>query len=185
LVKISNKTMEATSLRFIDCSHKFNILSKEKSCENNTKTILNTTNEPVTLKSPSKQQTTEVSITEQSSDDSKANRFCSKCHMRQPKDHKEVSKGKENPIQCDGSCEWSHCPVKKDKISNIKTACRATSTVDMASLSKGITDPQTFMKVFAERVKPILEENNSRSNESIDNANKRRKLSEKKRREFS
>jgi hypothetical protein len=35
------------------------------------------------------------------------------------------------------------------------------------------------MKVFAERVKPRLEENNTRYTESIDSANKRRKISEK------
>jgi hypothetical protein len=132
--------MEATSLHFIDCSHTFSTIPEEKSCENNTNTVLNIANGSVTVKPTTKQQI-KVNIKEQSSEESKTNRFCSKCHKRKPKGYKEVCLGKENPVQCDGSCEWSNCPVKKDKISNIKTVCRATSTVDMASLSKGITDP--------------------------------------------
>jgi hypothetical protein len=147
--------MEATSLHFIDFSHKFSIIPKEKSCKNYTNTVLITANGSVTANPATKQQIKEVNIEEQSSKESKTNRFYSKCHKSKPKGHKEVCLDKENPVPCDGFCEWSNCPVKKHNISNINKVFRATTTM-MASLSKGITAPQTFMKVFAVTIKPIL-----------------------------
>jgi hypothetical protein len=88
--------------------------------------------------------------------DSKAT-FCAKCYKKErKKGHKEICQ----LINCDGSCEWKDCPLKKKVLSDVITKARAPPSVQnkiKEALKSGISQTE-FERVFMELVKEPLEE---------------------------
>lgn len=170
-------------IQISDNSHSFNNIQVPIQFTNYTQQ-LNTCTQPIS-KSPQSSHYNEDNDSQIIDDDqhvfqsSSTTRYCGQCHTKSlTTGHYSVCK----PIDCNGLCSWSNCPVKKqqkkearekeneekrnkrekeekkkEEVKQLKESAKVVSGIDVGKFANGIMSPGKFMEAFTDKVKPILD----------------------------